>query len=173
MKLLKIIGVIFVLVSLAIGLVIASYDPVEKAKIGQDEKLQQNAAAFIEASVQYYSLKGGLPWFKTEQNGVNCFDAGTTLPSIEMSLMQDCVAALIEDSSLPRDEISQQAKKMLVVTNPNPRTNNSLDTVVCFQPQSKTWQKDPSTKYNRDGSAAAPNTCYANGGSEFCYWCTQ
>jgi hypothetical protein len=170
---LKIVCIIFLLVSLVIALVIASYDPVEKAKAAQDEKLQQDAAAFIQASVQYYSIKGGLPWFDTKDNGANCFEGGTTLPTISMSLMNDCIKTLVDDSSLPTDLISPVAAKLLVVTNPNSRTKNNLDTIVCFQPQSKTWQKDSNTKYNRDGTDAAPNACSAQGGRDICYWCTQ
>src|SRR5436309_2144558 len=96
---LKIFGIIFLLVSLVTALVIASYDPVEKAKTGQDEKLQQDAAAFIQASVQYYSTKGGLPWFATKDNGTNCFPGQTSLPTVSMSLMNDCLKTLVDDSS--------------------------------------------------------------------------
>jgi hypothetical protein len=170
---LKIIGVIFLLISLITALVIASYDPVEKAKAAQDEKLQQDAAAFIQAAVQYYTIKGGMPWFEEKDNGVHCFEGGSTLPSVSMATMRDCLQTLTDDSSLPTDAISPTAAKLLIVTNPSSKTKNNLDTIVCFQPQSKTWQKEPNTKYNRDGSEASPNTCNADGGNDACYWCTQ
>ena len=51
---LKIIGIIFILISLVIALVIASYDPVEKAKTAQDEKLQQDAASWENSLQQYH-----------------------------------------------------------------------------------------------------------------------
>lgn len=173
MKALKFVAVIFVLLSVVIGLVIASYDPVEQAKKGQDEKLQQDAGEFIQAAVQYYSVKNGLPWFTTDENGINCNPDGQTVDTLPLSQLKECLDALVLDSTLRKDAISAIAAKKLFVTNPSTKTNNSLDSVVCFQPQSKHWQNDPNTRFNQDGTDAPSNRCYAQGGMEFCYWCTQ
>ena len=173
MKLLKIVFMLFILVSIVTGFIIASFDPVEQAKKAQDEKYQSSSAEFIQASVQYYSTRGGLPWFGTEESGAGCFEGGKELQTIPLNVLRDCIQLMADETTLRRDFLSTINPKMLIITNPNPQTNNELDSVVCFQPQSKTWQKDINTRYNQDGTNAQANRCFSQGGSEYCYWCTQ
>jgi hypothetical protein len=172
-RVIKILALVFLAVSIIIGIIIISNDPVEQVKKEQDERFQANAAEFIQSTVQYYSAQGGLPWFSTDDKGANCLDNQTKVPSMPLSLLTNCVRTLAEESSLSRDFLSTTTPDLLIVTNPNPQTGNSLDTIVCFQPQSRKWQNDPNTHYNLNGTNAAANRCISQGGPESCYWCTQ
>lgn len=162
----------FVLVSVITGLLFTQNDPVEQAKKQQDEKLQAYAAEFIQATVLYYSVHAALPWFSEQDGGTNCF-ASTKITTVPMESIENCIKVLIAESALKKNYLSTTPLKLLTVTSPNPQTGEKLDTIVCFQPQSKVWQQDSHTRYNIDGTHASENRCHSQGGAEYCYWCTQ
>lgn len=172
-KTVKIFWVLFVLVSITIGFIITQNDPVEQARKEQDETMQVNAAEFIQATVLYYSIHSGLPWFSEEEKGENCYGNDGQIGTISMDRMERCIKVLIADSALREDFMQTSTLKSFTVTNPSLQTNARLDTVICFEPKSKFWQKDTNTRYNNNGTNALASSCYSQGGTKSCYWCTQ
>lgn len=173
MKTAIVILFLIICVSVVGGIIISQDDPVEKAKKAQDETLQPLAAEFIQATVVYYSEFTGLPWFAQKDMGEICAGNKFTLNTVSMSELEDCVKILVEKSSLRKEFFETRHIGSLLVTNPNPQTKNKLDTVVCFKPQSKFWQNDANTRYNKDGTDAPSNSCISQGGTTACYLCTQ
>jgi hypothetical protein len=159
--------------SITAGVLITQNDPIESTRKLQDEKLQISSAEFIQATVLYYSIHTGLPWFSEEEKGEGCFGNTTQITTIPMKAFKPCLESLVSDNALRKDFVTSTPLDRLFVTNPNPQTDEKLDTIICFQPQSERWQKDSNTKYNINGELASENRCNSQGGSEFCYWCTQ
>ena len=173
MKLKYILLAIFLVVSVTAGAVIAKNDPVDSIREEEDEQLQISAAEFIQASVVYYSVHGGLPWFPVSENGVDCFGHKSGVPSVQMPALEECIKILIYESELRPDYLTDSLTQKLVITNPNPQTGDKADTVVCFQPQSNAWKRDLHARFNKNGTESIDNRCISQGGRESCYWCTQ
>lgn len=163
---------ILVLMSILAAMLFTQNDPVEQAKKRRDEKLQTAAAEFIHATVLYYATHTALPWFPEEKKGANCFGSAT-LNSVSMNGLEHCINALASEDFLRSDYLETVPLEMLRVTNPHPQTGEELDSVVCFQPQSVVWQHDVQTHYTITGTIAPAGQCRSQGGSDFCYWCTQ
>lgn len=169
----KVLLILFIAMSIVGGAIMSVNNPVEELRKQQDDDLQVNAAEFIRATVVYYSAHGGLPWFSREENGVGCLGNSTEVQSIAMPALEECVRIMVSESELRPDFLNATLTKSLVVTNPNPETGGKLDTVVCFKPQSRTWQQDSNTHFNQDGTTVNNNRCISQGGRDACYWCTQ
>lgn len=173
MKSLLLVCFVVICVSIIAGLVISREDPLEQARKTQDEKMQGIASEFIQSTALYYSIHTGLPWFSRADNGANCYKEGNKLVTVPMSEMKECTKLLVEESSFRKDYLDSAQLKSFYVTNPNPRTGENFDIIVCYQPQSKLLQKDLNTRFNKDGTDTPPNFCKSQGGKESCYACTQ
>jgi prepilin-type N-terminal cleavage/methylation domain-containing protein len=170
-ELLVVIGILGILAAA----LVATIDPFEQLRKAQDSNMKNLAVEFLNANIRYYTTHSALPWFSVANGGVNCYTSNT-LTKVALSSFTGgtgCLQTLVNEGELKQGFLTASQLTTVYATNPNPQTGNSNDVVVCFQPTSKSQQKDASTIYNQDGSTATAGTCKASGGSTNCYWCAQ
>ncbi|MEK7571381.1 MAG: type II secretion system protein [Patescibacteria group bacterium] len=148
---------------------IASIDPLEQIKKSQDADLKEKAVEFFNANARYYTSKGAMPWATIATGGANCYSSGNTLSGVAISALTGCLTTLSSEGELKTSFSSATNLNQVFVSNPSAQTGSTSDNVVCFQPKSKSQQKDASTKYSITG--ATLTTCKSGGGSVDCYWC--
>lgn len=166
-ELLVVIGILGILAAA----LLATINPVEQLKRAQDSSLKNISAEFISANVRYFSTHNALPWFSVATGGANCYSGGATLSATNLTALTTCITTLISEGELKQSFSNANNLNQVYVTNPNPLTNNASDTVVCFQPQSASQQKDPNTRYTNTGAIAT--SCKSQGGTNNCYWCAE
>lgn len=167
MELLVVIGILGILAAA----LLATINPVEQLKRAQDSSLKNIAAEYVSANVRYFSTHNALPWNSTANGGANCYTGGATLSAVNLTQLTTCTTTLISEGELKQSFSSANNLNQVYVTNPSPQTNNASDTVVCFQPQSASQQKDANTHFTNTG--ATTNGCKSQGGANNCYWCAQ
>jgi prepilin-type N-terminal cleavage/methylation domain-containing protein len=158
-ELLVVIGILGILAAA----LLATIDPFEQIKKSQDSNMKNISAEIAGGLTRYYTTHSALPW----TGGAGC----PTTPNLTLlSGLGACITALINDGELKGgfSAASQSYQNKIYLTNPSGMTGNAADTAICFIPDSKSGKKDPSTKFNQDGSINA--TCPGTG---VCYWCTQ
>jgi len=166
-ELLVVLGILGILAAA----LLAAINPVEQLKKAQDTSLKNLSAQFVSANVRYYSTHNALPWFSVANGGANCYSGGSTLSAVTMSSLTGCIQTLVSEGELKQSFLNSTNLNQAIVTNPNPQTGSSQDTVVCFQPQSSSQQLDANTKYTQNG--ATGSSCKSQGGTNACYWCAQ
>ncbi len=166
-ELLVVLGILGILAAA----LLATINPVEQLNKAQDTNLKNVAAQFVSANVRYFSVKNALPWNSTASGGAACYTSGTTLASVPMSNLTACIQTLITEGELKQSFSNSNNLNQAIVTNPNPQTNNTADTIVCFQPKSESQQRDSNTRYTQSG--ATGTSCKSQGGTNNCYWCAQ
>lgn len=166
-ELLVVLGILGILAAA----LLVSINPVEQIKKAQDTSLKNATTTFVSAAQQYYSTHNALPWSAVSDGGANCYTGGTTLSSVALSNLSNCVSALVADGELKQSFQNTNNLNQAVVTNPNPQTGNAQDVVACFMPLSQSQQRDANTKYTQSG--AAGSSCKSQGGANNCYWCAQ
>lgn len=170
-ELLVVIGILGILAAA----LIATIDPFEQLKKGQDSNTKNTLVEFVNGNIRYYTTHNAFPWDPT--NGANC-NGGVEMASTQLCAggtpctVNDCVTALINDSEL-KDAFSGATGilKEIYVT----YDAATQEMIGCFRPQSVSQRRDPNTKFNQDGSdVATPTTdCEGYGGATQCYWCTR
>lgn len=164
--LIELLVVIGILAIMAAAL-IATLDPFEQIKKGQDATVKNLASEFQSAVVRYYGTHNALPWDTIANGGGGC-NAGAkpTAPGSTLTTLMTCITALVTDgelkASFPNTSATQLSQVMI--------TNGAggVDTIACFKPTSKSQLKDPNTKYSNVGVVTAGCPGGAN-----CYWCIQ
>lgn len=166
-ELLVVLGILGILAAA----LLATINPVEQLNKATDTNLKNVAAQFVSANVRYYSVKNALPWNAVASGGAGCYSSGTTLSSVPLSSLTTCISTLISEGELKQSFLNSNNLNNAIVTNPNPQTGNTADTIVCFQPRSESQQRDSNTRYTQSGAAGA--SCKSQGGTNNCYWCAQ
>lgn len=161
-ELLVVIGILGILASA----MVATIDPFEQLKKGNDANSKNTAVEFVNGVIRYYTTHNAMPW---SSSAANC-NSGA-LPSssnLTSAAMIGCLSALISDNELkPGFTTVTDVLKTIVVT------DQYNTPVACFQPQSKSQQKDKNTIYDATGAVLA-NVCTGNGGTALtCYWCAK
>ena len=164
--------VVIAILGVMAAMLVAAIDPFEQIKKSQDTSLKDLVTEFNDANVRYYANHSALPWFSVANGGANCYTGGNTLSAVSLTSLGTCIQTLVSDGELKQAFSVASNLGQVVVTNPNPQTNNATDSIVCFLPQSKSQQKDPNTKYNQSGALQASG-CKSQGGAVSCYWCAQ
>ena len=166
-ELLVVIGILGVLAAA----LIATIDPFEQLKKAQDTNSKNTAVEFVNASIRYYTTHNTLPWTDTGAPA-NCqtdpTPNGVALTSAQMT---SCLNALVTDGELKSGftTVTTVLSTILVA-------GDSVGATACFQPISKSQQRDANTKYLLNaGSFVASNTCISQAGGivTTCYWCSQ
>lgn len=157
-ELLVVIGILGVLAAA----LIATIDPFEQIKKAQDTNVKNSAVEFVNASIRYYTTHNTLPWADTSITG--CSAAGTT----RLDSQTGCLNALISDGELKTGFTT--VTSILTSIYINGTTNGAT---ACFQPVSKSQQRDANTKYAQSGALTTGCTSQAGGSSTSCYWCAQ
>lgn len=167
-ELLVVIGILGILASA----LVATIDPFEQVKKGDDAVLKNVATEFQTASLRYYTTHGALAWDTVANGGVDCNSAGagTTDPNqIALSAWKTtCVDTLIDERELKAAFIDFKDLDDLFVT----ESDNNI--AVCFKPKSASQRKAPTTKYTKAGVEDATNCPAANPtDATECYYCAK
>ncbi|MBI4064896.1 prepilin-type N-terminal cleavage/methylation domain-containing protein [Candidatus Gottesmanbacteria bacterium] len=157
--LIELLIVIALLGALAIGL-LATIDPFEQLKKGRDTSVRNTVSEFYNASLRYYSNKSAFPW------------AGTALTGSALSGLSAQVSELVSAGELKTQFwtlVGTTALAKMYVT------SNGTDSVgVCFQPESKSFQKDINSKWDSAGGTSIVNcSSQTSGSGASCYYCVQ
>lgn len=166
-ELLVVIGILGILAAA----LLATINPVEQLKRAQDQSLKNLAAEYLNANNRYFGTNNAMPWSPASEGGDNCYSGGSSLNAVSLTQLTACTTTLIQDGELKQSFSSASNLDKVFVTNPSPLTGNSSDTVVCFQPQSASQQKESNTKFTNTGGLASG--CKSSGGGSNCYWCAQ
>lgn len=164
--LIELLIVIALLGALAVGL-IGAIDPFEQLKKGSDTGVRDLVNQVQTAVIRYYSVKNAMPW------------AGGADPSstdLGTGVMVTAIANMVSAGELRSDFNTIQSGSLAKVWVTGSAANNTV--AVCYKPTSKSFQSDPNTKYNKDGTLVTDNSCKSmtvNGvtGTADCYWCIQ
>ena len=171
-ELLVVIGILGVLAAA----LVATIDPFEQLKKGNDSNVKNTAVEYANGNVRYYTTHTAFPWDSTSSggggcnggvapNGLTALSNGTTSTG-----MLSCVQTLITDNELKPGFITATSQLAKIYAN---FTAGTKTLTVCFQPDSKSQQNDANTKYNADGQTGGTKNCASSGVSNGCYWCTQ
>ena len=172
-ELLVVIGILGILVTA----LVATINPFEQIKKGDDAVLKNVAAEFQTATLRYYTTHGALPW---DNDGTNngggdpdCFleanSDGMFEDPVQLNTLTACIESLTDDKELKEGFTDFKGLTDLWVT------ENDFDTSVCFKPKSISQRKAPETKYDQDGTFPNPNaTCPDLEGDPIeCYFCVK
>ena len=162
--LIELLIVIALLGALAVGL-LATIDPFEQLKKGRDTSQRNTVSEFYDANLRYYATKAQFPW-------------GTGATSGTVATMSDSVALLVTAGELKDKfyDLAGSGNLAKIYVNSTDATHVS----VCFKPESKSFQNDPSTIYGSDGvinsaqsgQAGACKSADPKGGTD-CYFCIE
>lgn len=161
-ELLVVIGVLGIL---AVGL-LATIDPLEQIRKGQDNNNRSAAVELVQAVNRYYAVRSALPWDTTANGGSNC-NTGNAPSATNVTATWDCLTAMINTGELKTSFVSASpvtGNKLYTTYDAN---NNRI--YVCYDPASKAESKKAETVYSQNptGAACDPST------SNTCYWCAQ
>lgn len=167
-ELLVVIGILGILAAA----LIATIDPFEQLKKANDATAKNIVAEFVDATTRYYGNHNAYPWDDTSFGGGGCNSA--TAPSsqklVDGTSVWECVTTLIDDGEIKSTfKNATSALKAVVV-------NGGTDTTpvqACYQPQSKTGQKDPNTKFMETGVEDSGCKSQVATGGKDCYYCAQ
>lgn len=166
-ELLVVIGILGVLAAA----LIATIDPFEQLKKAQDTNSKNTAVEFVNASVRYYTTHNTLPWTDTAAPAACQTDVTPNGYSLTTAQMTSCLDALVTDG-----ELKQGFTTVTTVLSTILVAGDSVGATACFQPVSRSQQRDANTKYLLQGGAfVASNTCISQPGGTVttCYWCSQ
>lgn len=176
--LIELLIVIALLGALAVGL-IGAIDPFEQLKKGTDTGVRDLVSQVQTAVIRYYSVKNNFPSWAVQSGTAYKMadvDASGTV-TINATLdpgITEIVNAGELTSNFTQTHGGQLANVYLTQRNADAATGTSATITVCYQPQSKSFQSDPNTKFDKDGSPwAGQTTCKSAGGTAACYWCIQ
>jgi prepilin-type N-terminal cleavage/methylation domain-containing protein len=168
-ELLVVIGIIGILAAI----IIAALDPVEQLRKGADTSAKNASVQLVDAVNRYYASKNLYPW---DAGGVT----GCNAPN--NTLMSAMGGTCINGTGANPGLIGEGELKSSFMNSPFMNAANATQVTVnyvaatqtltaCFQPQSKSQQKDPNTKFTAVGGAGAG--CKSQGGANNCFWCAQ
>lgn len=160
--LIEILIVISILGILAV-LLLATIDPVEQLKKGQDTQTREVMVEFFNSITRYYGIHGNTPWI----TDANCNTAAGSNPlEVQLLTLTDCLTALANDGELKSNITSATTALSNIFI-----TGNSSSVTSCFNPQSKSVSNDPNTIYTKSGGTPA-TLCVSQGGTNNnCYYC--
>lgn len=156
-ELLVVIGILGILAAA----LIATIDPFEQLKKGNDTNSKNVTVEFLNANIRYYTTRGALPWATGQVSG--CTSSATSLNAAGAT---NCIDGLIADGEL-KSAFANATSILGTIS----YTGTATSVVACFRPVSKSQLRDPNTIYNSSGTLTTG--CISQGGSTNCYWCTQ
>ena len=158
--LIELLIVIALLGALAVGL-LAAVDPFEQLKKGNDTSYRNTVAEFHNAAIRFYGTEGNFPGGLT---------SGTkTLNNVTADAIPTLSAAgeLKTGYTQLAGGTTVLAKMYVTVQT----AAGSENVVVCFTPQSKSFQRDENTQYTTAG--VTTTGCKSQTGNASCAWCIQ
>lgn len=168
-ELLVVIGILGILSSA----LVATIDPFEQLKKGNDANTKNVAVEFLNANMRYYMTHSAMPWtdasntvYYSSCTGAFGTAGAPSAVAISSANALACVGALINDGELKTGFTSATGvlKNILV-------SGSSNTVTVCFQPESKAERNNTNTKWDNAGLTAVSGC--PNATSTLCHWCTQ
>lgn len=153
--LIELLIVIALLGALAVGL-LATIDPFEQLKKGNDTSTRNTVSEFYNAAIRYYAINHQFPWGTEAMGPSSLYD---------ISVHLDALASAGELKAKFIDLATTSQLARISVYSP---TSDQL--AVCFRPESKSMRRDPAVLY--DGKGSALSGCPTSASVE-CYWCVQ
>ncbi len=172
--LIELLIVIALLGALAVGL-LAALDPFEQLKKGVDTGARNTASELHGAVIRFYAIKNHMPWCDpaspTTCNDPNAVD----LETLNSNTYYNAVDQIVDTGELKTDfmTLADKYKNSIFITG---KSDPSPEVTVCFLPKSKSFQRDPNTKFNQDGTEntnTGTAACKSKGGDTDCYWCVK
>lgn len=161
--LIELLIVIALLGALAIGL-LATVDPIEQIKKGRDTALRNTMSEFHNANLRYYAVKGAFPW--------NIGGTITSLSAVGADTLDTSITELIAAGELKAQFTSVVPSATLAKLKVTSTTADTL--AVCFQSESKSFQKDANTIYLNTGVVTTGCKSQTTGaGGADCFSCIQ
>lgn len=164
-ELLVVIGILGVLASA----LVATIDPFEQIKKGDDAVLKNVATEFQTASLRYYTTHGALPWDLATGGGAECNGATDDPVALQLSTWKTtCIDTLVDDRELKDAFKEFKDLEDVYIT----EADNNIS--VCFKPTSSSQRKAATTKYEQDGDEVLDGSCPSqatDGGN--CYYCAK
>lgn len=165
-ELLVVIGILGILATA----LVATIDPFEQLKKAQDSNVKNAAVEYLNGNLRYYTTHNNMPWGAVATGGYT--GCGTNNGTISNILLSDpvgtiCLRALITDGELKQGFLdATNITREIYVSG----TDNAV--TACYEPQSKSGQNDPNTKYTATGTVTTG--CISQGsGTTACYFCTS
>ncbi|MBI5044488.1 MAG: type II secretion system protein [Candidatus Levybacteria bacterium] len=168
-ELLVVIGILGILATA----LIATIDPFEQLKKAQDSNVKNSMVEYLNANLRYFTTHNGMPWADTANAGggyAGCSgNDGSASADTLGGAGSTCVNALVADGELkPTYTTATNITKEIVVF------GNSNTITACYQPQSKSGQRDINTHYDATGvSVAGCISETSSTGATNCYYCAQ
>lgn len=172
-ELLVVIGILGILATA----LVATIDPFEQLRKAADANTKNAVVEYANANLRYYTTHNELPWGKDDAAANTCpgdattgYTAAADTDTLDTTLAP-CVNILIEDGELKTQFADATNITQEIIAN---GTDNTMR--VCYQPQSKSQQRDVNTKYAFDGTEEPDGTCKSdvdNPGTSDCYWCAD
>lgn len=157
-ELLVVIGILGILAAA----LVATIDPFEQLNKGSDARTENTLVEFQNGLLRYYTLRGQLPWNDVDDD---CM-AGAAPASSSIESISTCLDDLIAQGELKASFANSPDLPNIYVTEES--TNN---VVLCYEPISKSKQRDVNTIYDIAGAAGVD--CKSAGGATDCYWCSR
>lgn len=167
-ELLVVIGILGILAAA----LVATIDPFEQLKKGNDSKVKNIAVEFFNSNIRYYTTHNAFPW-SDATSGCNA-GGSLTSPFQGMNLQndvnagEDCLTPLITEGEL-KQSFDSNPNDLAKITVSDDGNNNLT---VCFLPESKSQKNSPETKYDLNGTEVVDGSC-PSAVSTTCYWCTK
>ncbi len=157
--LIELLIVIALLGALAVGL-LATIDPFEQLKKGRDTSQRNTVSEFYNANLRYYSTKAQFP-FGTGGLATTSVDGlGSTVTALQN-------AGELKTNFISLAGTGNLAKIFVTST-------GAEHISVCFSPESKGFQIDPNTVYNKSsGPATDCKSGTGDSATADCYYCIQ
>jgi len=163
-ELLVVIGILGILAAA----LVATIDPFEQLEKARDARVENTLVEYQTSNIRYYTNHGSFPFGGTDAGGGICpTAAGITGVPIYPTL-SDCVDLIVEEGELKRAFTTATDSLSSIYLNYD--TVNQ-DITICYQPTSKSKQRNENTTFLSDGGAGID--CKSTGGATNCYWCTR
>jgi prepilin-type N-terminal cleavage/methylation domain-containing protein len=173
-ELLVVIGILGILAAA----LIATIDPFEQLNKATDANSKNTAVEFLNANLRYYTTHSAMPWYATggaNGGGADCFGGTNTLSGINLNdpAFLPCLTTLVGEGELKQAFTTATG----ILGSLYATDNGSGNIIMCYDPKSKSQERDVNTKYDQYGVTSALTTCSGGPnnaiGSTTCFWCTQ
>ncbi|MCL5071216.1 MAG: type II secretion system GspH family protein [Actinobacteria bacterium] len=152
--LIELLVVVALIGALSVAL-LASIDPFEQIKKGNDTTYRNIASEFYNASLRYYAISGSFPWGTANFGPSN------------LSAMSSYITTLASVGELKSKFFDLASESRLAKIDVYMVSSDQVS--VCFKPESKNFKLDNNTQFNVSGVMAAG----CNTSTSACYWCIQ
>ena len=186
-ELLVVIGILGILAAA----LVATIDPFEQLNKAQDANVKNTMVEYLTANIRYYATHNDYPWGagvaacvpevkdSSGNPALMPLCAGGNANTGVGCTVSTCLAPLVDDRELKASFVTSvgSLSKIYVSYYGASGGDNANTLIACFNPTSKSANKDANTKWQQDGVTAGVNcpSYPANQGTHdgICYWCTK